>query len=38
MIDELVDMIMVARLYEANMMLISAQSEASESIMGVAMG
>jgi len=38
MIDELVDMIMVARLYEANMKLLSAQSEASESIMGVAMG
>ena len=38
MIDELVDMIMVARLYEANMKLISAQSEASKSIMGVAMG
>jgi len=38
MIDELVDMIMVARLYEANMKLLSAQSEASKSIMGVAMG
>jgi len=38
MIDELVDMIMVARLYEANMKLISAQKEASGSIMGVAMG
>ena len=38
MVDELVDMIMVTRLYEANMKLLSAQSEASKSIMGVAMG
>jgi flagellar basal-body rod protein FlgF len=38
MIDELVDMIMVARLYEANMKLLSAQSETAESIMGIAMG
>jgi flagellar basal body rod protein FlgG len=37
-IDELVDMIMVSRLYEANVKLISATSEASKSIMGVAMG
>lgn len=38
MIEELVDMIMVARLYEANMKLLSAQSEATQSIMGVATG
>jgi flagellar basal body rod protein FlgG len=38
MVDELVDMIMVSRLYEANMKLISVNSEASSSIMNVAMG
>ncbi|MHC4387222.1 MAG: flagellar hook-basal body protein [Planctomycetota bacterium] len=38
MIDELVDMIMVTRLYEANMKLVSAQSEATDSIMSVANG
>ena len=37
MMDELVDMIMVTRLYEANMKMISANSEASNSIMNVAM-
>ena len=37
-IDELVDMIMVARLYEANMKSITATQEASDSIMSVAMG
>lgn len=37
MVDELVDMIMVTRLYEANMKLISAAQQASSSIMGVAM-
>ena len=37
-IDELVDMIMVARLYEANMKAITAQQTASDSIMSVAMG
>jgi flagellar basal body rod protein FlgG len=37
LIDELVDMIMVTRLYEANMKLISAQKEASSSMMSVAM-
>ncbi len=37
-VDELVDMIMVTRLYEANMRYVSAQSETSSSIMGVAMG
>jgi len=37
-VDELVDMIMVARLYEANMKIVSAQQEASSSIMGVAAG
>jgi flagellar basal-body rod protein FlgG len=37
-VDELVDMIMVSRLYESNMKIIAAQKEASSSIMGVAMG
>jgi len=37
MIDELVDMIMVSRLYEANMKFITAQSDASSSLMSVAM-
>jgi flagellar basal body rod protein FlgG len=37
-VDELVDMIMVTRLYEANMKLLSAQQQASSSLMGVAMG
>jgi len=37
-IDELVDMIMVTRLYEANMKFIQAQKETSNSIMNVAMG
>ena len=38
MIDELVDMIMVTRLYEANMKVISEGSEATSSLMNVAMG
>ncbi len=38
MIDELVDMIIVSRLYEANMKTIAAQKEASSSIIGVAAG
>lgn len=38
MIDELVNMITVARLYEANMRFISAQRDASSSLMSVAMG
>ncbi len=38
LIDELVDMIMVTRLYEANMKSLSAQSEAVDSLMDVAMG
>jgi flagellar basal-body rod protein FlgF len=38
MIDELVNMIIVSRLYEANMKLLSAQKETSSSIMNVAMG
>ena len=38
MIDELVNMIVVSRLYEANMKLLSAQKETSSSIMSVAMG
>lgn len=37
-VDELVDMIMVSRLYEANMKFISAQKEASSSLISVAMG
>ncbi len=37
MVDELVDMIVVTRLYEANMKLLSTQREASSSIIGVAM-
>jgi len=37
-VDELVDMIMVSRLYEANMRYLSAQKENSGSIMNVAMG
>lgn len=38
MIDELVDMIMVCRLYEANMKYLSTQSDTSSSLLGVAMG
>jgi flagellar basal-body rod protein FlgF len=38
MVDELVDMIVVTRLYEANMALVSAQQETASSIMSVAMG
>jgi flagellar basal body rod protein FlgG len=38
MIDELVNMIVVTRLYEANMKFVSAQREASSSIVSVAMG
>jgi flagellar basal-body rod protein FlgF len=37
-IDELVDMILVSRLYEANMKSLTAQQEASGSLMSVAMG
>lgn len=37
-IDELVGMIMVSRLYEANMKFISARKDASSSLMDVAMG
>jgi flagellar basal-body rod protein FlgF len=37
-VDELVDMIMVTRLYEANMRYISAQKETSSSLTSVAMG
>jgi flagellar basal body rod protein FlgG len=37
-IDELVDMILVTRLYEANMKSLSASKEASSSLMSVAMG
>jgi flagellar basal body rod protein FlgG len=38
MVEELVDMIMVSRLYEANAKFVSAQSEISKSIIDVAMG
>lgn len=37
-IEELVDMMLVTRLYEANMKLLSVQSEASSSMISVAMG
>ncbi len=37
-IDELVNMIMVSRLYEANMKFVTAQKEASNGLMSVAMG
>lgn len=37
MVQELVNMMMVSRLYEANMKFVSAQKEASDSIMKVAM-
>lgn len=37
-IDELVDMIMVTRLYEANMKFITGKQEAGSSLMSVAMG
>ncbi len=38
MVDELVDMILVTRLYQANMQFVSAQKQISSSIIGVAMG
>jgi len=38
LVEELVDMIMVSRLYEANMKFISAKKDISKSILGVAMG
>lgn len=38
MVEELVDMIMVARLYEANMKAITTSEEAADSLMTVAMG
>ncbi len=37
-IDELVDMILVSRLYEANMKSITAEQQASSSLMSVALG
>ncbi len=37
-VEEMVNMIMVTRLYEANMKLVSTASQASSSIMNVAMG
>ncbi len=38
MIEELVNMIMVTRLYEANMKFMSAKGDTTNSLMGVAMG
>ncbi|MHC4359755.1 MAG: flagellar hook-basal body protein [Planctomycetota bacterium] len=38
MVEELVDMIMVTRLYEANIKFISVTQDTSESLMNVAMG
>lgn len=38
MVEELVDMIMVSRLYESNMKFISVKKDTSKSIIGVAMG
>lgn len=38
MVDELVNMIMLSRLYEANMKFISAQKDTGDSLMNVAMG
>ena len=38
MVEELVDMIMVSRLYEANMKFVSAKKDTSKSIISVAMG
>jgi len=37
LVDELVDMIMVSRLYEASMQLVSAEQQASSSLISVAM-
>jgi len=38
MVDELVSMVMVQRMYEANMKLVNGRKDASKSLMGVAMG
>lgn len=38
MVEELVDMIMVSRLYEANMKFVSVKRDSSKSLIGVAMG
>jgi flagellar basal-body rod protein FlgF len=38
MINELVSMIMVSRLYEANMKLVATKKEASSGLMSVAVG
>ncbi len=38
LVEELVDMIMVSRLYEANMKFLSVGTDISKSLMGVAMG
>jgi len=38
MVEELMDMVMVSRIYQSNMKLINSQSETSSSLMSVAMG
>ena len=38
LVEELVDMIMVSRLYEANMKFVSVSKDTSKSLMSVAMG
>jgi len=38
MVEELMDMIMVSRMYESNMKLINSKSETSDSLLSVAMG
>jgi flagellar basal-body rod protein FlgF len=38
MIDELVGMIMVSRMYEANMRLVNVKKDTTDSVIGVAMG
>lgn len=38
LVEELVDMIMVSRLYQANMQFISVKRDAGKSLLGVAMG
>jgi len=38
MVEELVSMIMVQRMYEANMKLVNVKKDASSSVMTVAMG
>ncbi len=38
MVEELVDMVMITRLYEANMKFISASTDTSKNLLSVAMG